>query len=913
VKSKIFSIFFAVVLVVSFSLVMAVPAGAAGPGTPLNVIPFTLEAGGEGCTAQWVTAEKHTGSSSVRLCNPAGDFDANYAEVALPLAPGTPLSSIDMSITSFYCKTTSAWTPYFIFRFGDGTGINTDATAGAGYTTWAQYVASSTPQWQWPDGNWHSWDETLATYGATVVTTVLVELSGLPAGSYTAYVDDIEINGTTYYGLIQDAINAAQDGDTILVAAGTYNEDVTINKSLTLISTNGSASTTINGQSTGWTGAVKITANDVVFGGDGSGFTVNGAGQAAVYFAGGISGCSVVGNEIVAASAKNALVTEGGQSNHTISGNTFSGTPASQLVYVNGQASVHVASTNVDFIENTFSGTATGPALGQEATDSAISGNTFATVTGYAALELWGTGNTVTGNNFTADLPANGLYVLDNPGTLNIAAALIDNTFLRAVVVERSSLLPKIWANIQPAINAAGPADTVIVAAGIYPGDIRIGKALTVVSTDGAEETIIDGTGSYIVIISHSDVTFDGFTVTNPEYTGGADASGILVESVGGVPVSNVRILNNIVTQVRSETGTPSMFGATGINIGTHPLSDIVISGNTITNIKNPGGYPEGAQDHTCGINVWDGAEGVVIRKNTISDIKYNGIILEYANNVRIEENAITGCKTGIRVEPYEGATVSNVMVNLNNILGNVTYGVYNGSTGTLDATRNWWGAATGPHHPTLNPGVVANMGNAVSDDVVFSPWLYKTQETIVPTKEPAYAQSVVLDNFGAFAWNTFSAPIFLDGSADTWAELYNLTSLDYNTAYRFDLATQRFVNLTATDTYAINPGEGFFIKMNTAGSLPILYSTGVNLMPSSRPLTVDWNLIGLASMEDLEVRAALFSLAGDGQVVSPTGNIRPGAVPTGSMIYVGEGYWAYMLHERTLVGFTTTPVNWIP
>jgi len=227
-----------------------------------------------------------------------------------------------------------------------------------------------------------------------------------------------------------------------------------------------------------------------------------------------------------------------------------------------------------------------------------------------------------------------------------------------------------VYCSIQDAIDDATAGDTINVAAGTYNEYILIGKALTVKSTDGAKETTIDGIGFlYMVKIYSADVTFEGFTVTNPTYEGGSDATGILVGAYLGDPVSNVRILNNIVTQVRSESELSSMYGATGINIGRRPLANVFISGNTITDIKNPDGA---SIDHTCGINVWDGAEGVVISNNTISDIKYNGIMLQWASNVLIENNnTITGCKTGIRVEPFEGATVSGLTVNFNNFADN--------------------------------------------------------------------------------------------------------------------------------------------------------------------------------------------------------------------------------------------------
>ncbi len=60
-----------------------------------------------------------------------------------------------------------------------------------------------------------------------------------------------------------------------------------------------------------------------------------------------------------------------------------------------------------------------------------------------------------------------------------------------------------------------------------------------------------------------------------------------------------------------------------------------------------------------------------------------------------------------------------------NEILANSGYGAYQEGTGvTMLATYNWWGDASGPYHPALNPG---GLGEEVSDRVVFTPWLSET------------------------------------------------------------------------------------------------------------------------------------------------------------------------------------------
>ena len=70
------------------------------------------------------------------------------------------------------------------------------------------------------------------------------------------------INVPADHATIQAAVTAASPGDTILVADGTYIENVTIDKNITLLSVNGRASTTIQGVSfAGSLGAIVVTSN----------------------------------------------------------------------------------------------------------------------------------------------------------------------------------------------------------------------------------------------------------------------------------------------------------------------------------------------------------------------------------------------------------------------------------------------------------------------------------------------------------------------------------------------------------------------------------------------------------------------------------------------------------------------------
>jgi parallel beta-helix repeat protein len=85
------------------------------------------------------------------------------------------------------------------------------------------------------------------------------------ASAATIYVPDDQ-------GTIQDAVDEATPGDTIIVRDGTYTENVDVNKRLTIRSENGAASTTAQAANPN-DHVFGVTADDVTI----SGFTVKGA------------------------------------------------------------------------------------------------------------------------------------------------------------------------------------------------------------------------------------------------------------------------------------------------------------------------------------------------------------------------------------------------------------------------------------------------------------------------------------------------------------------------------------------------------------------------------------------------------------------------------------------------------------
>jgi hypothetical protein len=212
---------------------------------------------------------------------------------------------------------------------------------------------------------------------------------------------------------------------------------------------------------------------------------------------------------------------------------------------------------------------------------------------------------------------------------------------------------------IQAGIDAAGPGDTVLVAAGTYVENIDFkGKQITVKSESGAKRTIIDGNhvGTVVVINAGSAQTpvLRGFTIRN-----GSD-SGIVTS--GGYPlIEKNKITGN--TYCGEGGGVKASF------------SGAVINKNNIT--KN---HQQGCTGGAGGGGIEVGGAGTVqILDNTISGNSHGsvggGIALFSAGSPVISANYIQGNSAGNQGAGIWIVNESDATIVNNIITGNSTPG----------------------------------------------------------------------------------------------------------------------------------------------------------------------------------------------------------------------------------------------
>ena len=169
-----------------------------------------------------------------------------------------------------------------------------------------------------------------------------------------------------------------------------------------------------------------------------------------------------------------------------------------------------------------------------------------------------------------------------------------------------------------------------------------------------------------------------------------------------------------------------------GVSAGGPAIIDL--NNVTITNINSIRADAISAYFPGTVLNVIDsvfdtgGRDGIGINDNVIADIE-NTVIKNFDGAGLSDWGGVTINLDGVQIfdnnygvySEYDSRFPDSVYYATNSVIsGNALYGAWADVLTPIDLSGVWWGDASGPYHPVLNP---AGLGNEVSDNVLFDPW----------------------------------------------------------------------------------------------------------------------------------------------------------------------------------------------
>ncbi len=581
---------------------------------------------------------------------------------------------------------------------------------------------------------------------------VLVVSLGL-ASTAPVLADVIEVPGD--YDTIQEAVDAASDGDTIMVAAGSYEENVEIDKSLTL-----------KGAQAGVDARTRSGAETIIEPDEGTGIRIITAADRVIV----IDGLTVQNAEHGIATPEPAMAADITVRNVRILNPaefgispTFTLTTTVEYCYVEGAIQAINAGALIPF-EPTVATFRNNEIVNSQfgftgyLKDSLIEGNLvrdFATggvgisgqflnteiknntVTGYvdgAALtfeEHYGRdlsenvnveGNTFTGNDL-------GIYVFDTQTTLigfTVNFNNIAGNSRYGVWNEGGETLDatKNWWGDTSGPSGKGPGDGDAVSTKVLYSPWLGAELGTEPMTWGVDTT------SFIQDAIDAADPGDTIIVTEGEYEEDLD------------------IDKSLTLQSADWTDVTTITGSITIQLD----DEIVFLGGEDT------GFTVDADDgpFAISLSINNGSEVTIshnILAGAVAGITTQSGLLDNST-ITIKDNKICENDYGIYLESVAGG--STVLIKYNNLAGNDNYGLYvEDSAVTIDATYNWWGDASGPSGGVADPvtSMIADgTGSAVSENVHFDPWLTTYQYTI--TISSTAGGSVIIPGEGTFSYD---------------------------------------------------------------------------------------------------------------------------------------------------------------
>jgi len=279
--------------------------------------------------------------------------------------------------------------------------------------------------------------------------------------------------------------------------------------------------------------------------------------------------------------------------------------------------------------------------------------------------------------------PGEGYVSVDGDRWDDLAGIFSNTSVCIKAFTTDAVVVPRDYATIQEAVDAAGIGETVWVESGTYDGCVVVNKTISLLGIDtGAGLPTIDpGDAYYGVSIEANDTVFEGFSVVRS----GEDAyegTGVLLEG-DNISMHDVAVTGNEI----------------GVSIGdvsALTLNNTSMAGN-LYNLEYFCGNPSPGNDIDTG-NTVDGRP--VVYLEGVSDVTVGAetdagaVICVNTTDVAVRDLSLDNLAYGIFALDTQGLTVTNTT------FGNVTAGVYARQSEDLTLLENRFG-------PNVGEGIV--------------------------------------------------------------------------------------------------------------------------------------------------------------------------------------------------------------